>query len=65
VRVEDGPLRGVSVSAYNDIRGPQRGLTVGLYNYARELRGVQLGIINVARNNPAWARVLPGVNLNL
>lgn len=65
VRVEDGPLRGASLSAYNDIRGPQRGLTVGLYNYARELHGLQIGLLNVARNNPVWARVLPGLNLHL
>ncbi|MEF8939531.1 MAG: hypothetical protein V5A22_06765 [Salinivenus sp.] len=47
------------------IGGPQRGLTVGLYNYARELRGVQIGLLNVARKNPDWARVLPLVNLHL
>ena len=65
VRVEGGSLRGVSVSAYNDVRAPQRGLTIGLYNYTRELHGLQLGLLNVARNNPAWARILPVVNLNL
>jgi hypothetical protein len=64
-RVNDGALRGISVAAYNDIRAPQRGLTIGVYNYARELHGVQLGIVNVARNNPVWARFLPGMNLNL
>lgn len=64
-RVEDGRLRGVALSGWNDIRGTQRGLTIGLYNYTRELNGIQMGLINVARNNPAWARVLPGVNLNL
>jgi hypothetical protein len=53
------------VSAYNDVRAPQRGLTIGLYNYTRELHGLQLGLLNVARNNPAWARILPVVNLNL
>lgn len=64
-RTEDGPLRGAVVSAYNDIRGPQHGLSIGLYNYTRALHGVQLGLINVARNNPDWARVLPVLNLNL
>ena len=64
-RIEEGGLRGVSLAAYNDIRSPQRGLTIGLYNYARKLRGVQLGVINVARNNPKWATVLPGINLHL
>lgn len=64
-RTEDGPLRGAVVSAYNDIRGPQHGLSIGLYNYTRALHGVQIGLLNVARNNPDWARVLPVLNLNL
>ena len=64
-RVQDGALRGVSLSGWNDIRGTQRGLTIGIYNYTRELRGIQIGLLNVAHNNPVWARVLPGLNLNL
>lgn len=53
------------LSNYNDIRGAQRGLTIGLLNYARELHGVQLNLLNIAHNNPPAARVLPGVNLRL
>ena len=64
-RIEEGALRGASIAAYNDIRAPQRGLAIGLYNYTRELHGLQLGLLNVARNNPVWARVLPGLNLHL
>jgi len=65
MRIEEGTLRGVSVSGFNDIRGTQRGLTIGLINYARSLHGVQLGLLNIARNNPAAATILPGLNLNL
>ena len=65
MRIEEGSLRGVSVSGFNDIRGTQRGLTIGLINYARTLHGVQLGLVNIARNNPPGATILPGLNLNL
>ena len=31
-------------------------------NYAEELQGVQIGLINIARNNPRGAKVLPIAN---
>lgn len=66
VRVRDGgTLRGLAVSAYNDIDGRQVGLSIGIYNRARVLDGIQIGLLNVARNNPEWARILPILNLNL
>lgn len=46
----DGRLRGASLSAYNRILGTQRGLTVGLFNYAAELHGAQVGLLNVSDN---------------
>jgi len=58
---EDGRLRGVSVAAFNDVRGEQRGLSIGLLNIAEELHGVQIGLLNIAWNKPSW-RVLPLVN---
>ena len=64
-RIEDGILRGVSVAGWNDVRGRQHGLAIGLYNYTRHLSGVQIGLVNVARNNPSGLRVLPLVNANL
>jgi len=65
-RITDpGQLRGASVSAFNHIKGTQRGLTIGIFNYARVLRGVQLGVLNYAGNNPLWLRLLPGLNVNL
>ena len=33
--------------------------------FAGELRGVQIGVLNWAGNNPAWARILPLVNVHL
>jgi hypothetical protein len=61
-RIEDGgSFRGVSVSAYNDIRGRQNGLTIGLLNIADELHGLQVGVINIARNKESFS-VLPLLN---
>ena len=56
-----GSMRGLSVSAYNDIRGTQRGVTIGIYNRARILDGLQIGMLNYA-GNKSHARLLPLVN---
>jgi hypothetical protein len=58
---EDGMMRGVNMSAYNDVRGTQRGLAIGLFNYARNLDGVQVGLLNYARNKHS-AKLLPIIN---
>jgi hypothetical protein len=55
-------FQGVGVSAFNQIRGQQNGLTIGLVNYAWSLSGVQLGLLNVVRDNPPGRKVLPLVN---
>jgi len=60
--VEGGTLRGVGVSPVNYIQGTQRALTIGIVNYAWELHGLQLGVIDIVRRNPAGGRVLPLVN---
>jgi len=52
----------VSISCYNKIHGVQTGLTIGLFNTADELNGVQIGLINIARNNSGLAKVLPFFN---
>lgn len=41
------------------------GLSIGLVNYTAELKGVQIGLLNYAKNNPRWLRLLPLVNLHL
>ncbi len=55
-------LRGFSVSSVNYCRSTQAGLTVGLFNYASELHGIQIGLINVAGNNSAPFKILPLIN---
>jgi hypothetical protein len=58
-------LNGLAVSAHTRVRGTQRGLTVGLLNRTRQLRGVQLGLLNQAENNPRLLRWLPLANVHL
>ena len=55
-------LEGVGISAFNQVLGHQKGLTIGVINYAWSLSGVQLGLLNIVRNNPPARRVLPIVN---
>lgn len=55
-------VRGLSVSAFNHVKGEQLGLSLGLFNYARVLNGVQLGVLNYAANNPPGLRLLPLLN---
>lgn len=61
-RVEKGgSFRGGSVSTVNYIRGAQQGLSIGVVNYARSLRGVQFGLINIIADRRSH-RVLPILN---
>jgi hypothetical protein len=61
-RIEEGSARGVNVSAYNDVRGTQHGLAIGIFNYARELDGLQIGLLNYAGNKSRGTRLLPIFN---
>ena len=58
---KDGTFRGAAVSAVNYIKGSQSGLTIGLVNYARNVSGVQIGLINVIADQRGHP-VLPIVN---
>jgi hypothetical protein len=65
IRTRTWDMRGVSIAGYNRMKGDQFGLAIGVYNYAKRLHGVQLGLINNARNNRGLLRVLPLVNMHL
>ena len=39
-----------------------RGLAIGIVNFAEELHGAQIGLMNIARNNPSGRQVLPVIN---
>ncbi|MDZ7860438.1 MAG: hypothetical protein U5O15_07205 [Candidatus Krumholzibacteriota bacterium] len=58
-------LSGFSASAVNCFYNRQTGITAGIFNYAENLSGVQIGLLNIARNNPAWARYLPVFNAHI
>ena len=61
-RITDGgAFTGVSMSAFNHIKGEQNGLTIGLLNYAWRLNGLQLGLLNYA-GNKSRLRWLPFIN---
>jgi hypothetical protein len=62
VKIERGEMQGLTVGAFNQVKGLHHGLAIGVVNYAEELQGVQIGLINIARNNPSGAKVLPIAN---
>jgi hypothetical protein len=57
-----GVMTGLAVSSFNFIRGDQVGLSIGIVNYAWNVKGVQIGLINIVRNNPRGLKVLPLFN---
>jgi hypothetical protein len=59
---DDGNFRGGALGAVTRVGGTQHGLTIGLFNYARELHGTQIGIINVS-DNGGHRRVIPLVSV--
>lgn len=60
--VKEGTMTGLSVSAYNSIKGEQRGVAIGIVNYATRVKGIQFGLINIVKENPRGLRVLPIFN---
>jgi hypothetical protein len=58
----DGEFTGFSFSIFNRIKGKQKGMAVGVVNYTKSIQGVQLGLINIVKENPKGLRVLPIFN---
>ncbi len=58
---EDGHHGGVSLSAVHRVDGTQTGVTIGLVNIARDLHGLQVGLLNIALNKERY-RALPLMN---
>lgn len=59
-----GRMIGFSASAFNYIRGTQTGVTIGIVNYCWRLKGVQIGLVNIVRDNPKYLKILPLINAN-
>ena len=58
-------LNGLAITlCYNQII-QQHGVTIAVYNNSTELRGIQIGLINHAANNPRGLRWLPFINMHL
>jgi hypothetical protein len=55
---KDGRFDGGALAAITNVKGAQHGLTIGLFNYAHDLHGAQIGLINVS-DNDGNRRVLP------
>jgi len=55
-------LTGFSAGAVNYFDEYQVGLSLGIVNIAQKLNGIQLGLINIAKNNSSPFRVLPIIN---
>ena len=55
-------LRDNQVEVVNGIKGKQTGVSLGIVNYAYELKGIQIGLINYVRENPKYLKVLPLIN---
>lgn len=50
---------------WSEVDGVSCGLQIAPFTSARELRGVQLGLVNHVWTNPWWARWLPVVNVGI
>lgn len=57
-----GRLTGFAASSFNYVRGAQIGLSVGIVNYAWSVKGLQVGLVNIVRDNPRGLKVLPVFN---
>jgi hypothetical protein len=63
VKISDGGyLKGFSAAAFNQVKGIQSGISVGIFNYARHLNGIQIGVLNYVKDNPTPFKILPILN---
>jgi hypothetical protein len=62
--IKTADFGGLGAAAYCRSTRRQAGLSIALLNIARELHGVQIGVLNWAGNNPRGLRLLPGLNLH-
>ena len=55
---------GLVTGLYNNVSGRQEGISIGLLNRTSSLFGVQIGLVNIAENNPEGFRALPFLNVH-
>ncbi|MEQ9405142.1 MAG: hypothetical protein RIM99_16245 [Cyclobacteriaceae bacterium] len=61
---EDVELKGIAISAFNQIRGENNGISIGVLNIAEGGKGFQIGLLNHNPNNPKGLKWLPFFNAN-
>ena len=66
IRIEDnGILTGLAASAFTYIKGLLNGVSLGVFNYAHEVSGIQIGLLNYVADNPPGLKILPIFNTSL
>lgn len=63
-KTEAWQMSGASIAGWNKIKGPARGLAIAVFNDVYELHGLEIGLLNRARNNRGIAEWLPVVNFH-
>jgi hypothetical protein len=56
---------GLGVAGYARASERCDGLAIAIFNWTRELHGVQIGLLNYAGNNRRGTKWLPGLNVHL
>ena len=54
---------GLTIAPINAIKNKVTGFQIGLFNRTNNAFGIQFGLINFIKDNPAWCRVLPIINM--
>ena len=63
IRIEnEGILTGVTAAAFPYIKGLLKGVSFGVFNYAYEVSGIQIGLLNYVADNPPGLKILPLFN---
>ena len=62
--VISGEMHGLGIGAVNYSSDLQVGLSIGIVNYTEHLNGVQLGLVNIARNKSKPFQILPILNVH-
>jgi len=62
--VTSGEMHGLGIGGVNYSSNLQVGLSIGIVNYTEHLNGVQLGLVNIARNKSKPFQIMPILNLH-
>ena len=63
-KAESWEMSGASIAGWNKVKGPARGLAIAVFNDVHELHGLEIGLLNRARNNHGISEWLPVVNFH-